>query len=198
MNNNILSKRVVVSIFTAIIIIMTIIPNLGYIYTPWVRITVIHVPVIVVSILYGKSLAIFMGIIFAVSSLLINTFNPNILSFLFSPFYKFGEIGGGMASLIICFIPRIIMAIVASILYRKNCKKVYLLFLGFISSLCNTFFVLLGIYIFYFDEFIKIKNIPKDGAYVTIALLLSINGILEAIVAGILVSMIIPKLKKFI
>lgn len=198
MNNKILSKRVVVSIFVAIIIIMTMIPNLGYIYTPWVRITIIHIPVILVSVLYGKSIAIFMGCIFAISSLLTNTFNPNILSFLFSPFYQLGEIGGGFASLIICFVPRIIMAFVASTLYIKNCKKVYLLFLGFISSLCNTFFVLLGIYIFYFDEFIKIRNIPKDGAYSAIALLLSINGVLEAIVAAILVSIIIPRLKKFI
>lgn len=198
MNNKILSKRVVVSIFVAIIIMMTMIPNLGYIYTPWVRITIIHIPVILVSVLYGKSIAIFMGCIFAISSLLTNTFNPNILSFLFSPFYQLGEIGGGFASLIICFVPRIIMAIVASTLYRKNCKKVYLLFLGFISSLCNTFFVLLGIYIFYFDEFIKIRNIPKDGAYSAIALLLSINGVLEAVVAAILVSIIIPRLKKFI
>lgn len=194
--NTKVKKRVIQTIAVALIAVMTIIPNFGYIPTPWVKITVIHVPVIVMSMMYGKRFAIFMGAVFATSSLLANTFNPNPLSFLFSPFYKIGEIGGGWESLVICYVPRILMALGAALIYKKNKSKVYLAITSGLVSYLNTIFVIIGIRLFYIDQFAQIKNISTEGALSVLASLLMINGTLEAIVAGILSVGIVPRLVK--
>lgn len=105
-------EMVLTALFTAIIIIMAFVPYLGYINLVVIKATLIHVPVIIGSIVLGPKKGGFLGFVFGCTSLINNTFNPSLLSFAFSPFYSVGEIGGNFFSVIICFVPRILVGVV--------------------------------------------------------------------------------------
>ncbi|MBE7011777.1 MAG: ECF transporter S component [Ruminococcaceae bacterium] len=110
MKNN-AKDLVILSLFTAIIALMTFTP-LGYI--PWiVKITLIQIPVIVGSVLLGPGKGAFLGFVFGLTSLINNTINPGATSFLFVPWYSLKpEVKTSWLSLIICFVPRILTGIV--------------------------------------------------------------------------------------
>ena len=119
-------EMVLTALFTAIIIIMAFVPYLGYINLVVIKATLIHVPVIIGSIVLGPKKGGFLGFVFGCTSLINNTFNPSLLSFAFSPFYSVGEIGGNFFSVIICFVPRILVGVVPYFVYvgiKKLCKK---------------------------------------------------------------------------
>ena len=86
------------------------------------RPTTIHIPVILGSILLGWKKGAALGGLFGLTSLLVNTFTPNPTSFVFSPFYSLGEIGGNGWSLVICFVPRILVGVAPYFVY-KGMKK---------------------------------------------------------------------------
>lgn len=186
------------TISIALIIIMTIVPNLGYIQTPWLKITLIHIPVILISMLFGVKMGIFMGALFGISSFISNTLNPSVLSFAFTPFYKLGDIGGGIYSLIICFIPRIFLGIFAGCISNKDMSRIKLFFTGFILTLFHTIAVLSLINIFYNHEYANVMKLASDGVLKALMIIVGVNGIPEAITAGILLTFMYKPLLKFV
>ncbi len=166
-------EMVLTALFTAIIIIMAFVPYLGYINLVVIKATLIHVPVIIGSIVLGPKKGGFLGFVFGCTSLINNTFNPSLLSFAFSPFYSVGEIGGNFFSVIICFVPRILVGVVPYFVYvgnKKLCKKkqprldctsdclvqVHLQYAVLVMKLN---------YICYQFEFASAKNISLDAVY---------------------------------
>ena len=69
-------------------------PILGYIPLGFTRATIIHIPVIIGSIILGPKYGAFLGFIFGLTSLVNNTFNPTVTSFVFTPFYSLGTYVG--------------------------------------------------------------------------------------------------------
>ena len=61
---------------------------------------------------------------FGLTSMINNTFNPNLTSFVFSPFYSLGNVHGNFKSLMICFVPRILIGVVAYYVYTGIVKLV--------------------------------------------------------------------------
>ena len=187
------------SLFTAIIIIMAMVPGLGYIPLGVIRATIIHVPVIIGALVLGPKKGAILGGIFGLTSLINNTFAPTVTSFVFSPFYTMGEIHGGVKSLIICFVPRILIGIVAYYVYKlvrkvmKNSKHSMVTALaisGVIGSLTNTLLVMNLIYLFFGESYAAVKEIAYEALYGTILTVIGTNGIPEAIVSAILVTAI--------
>ncbi|MSS64686.1 ECF transporter S component [Lachnospiraceae bacterium WCA-693-APC-MOT-I] len=187
------------SLFTAIIIIMAMVPGLGYIPLGVIRATIIHVPVIIGALVLGPKKGAILGGIFGLTSLINNTFAPTVTSFVFSPFYTMGEIHGGVKSLIICFVPRILIGIVAYYVYKlvrkvmKNSKHSMVTALaisGVIGSLTNTLLVMNLIYLFFGESYAAVKEIAYEALYGTILVVIGTNGIPEAIVSAILVTAI--------
>lgn len=99
------------ALFAALIILMAMVPFLGYIPLGFTRATIIHIPVILGALVLGPKKGAFLGLIFGLTSLINNTMNPTVTSFVFSPFYSLGEIQGGFASILICFVPRILTGV---------------------------------------------------------------------------------------
>ena len=97
---------------------MAFTPGLGYIPLGVTRATIIHLPVIIGAILLGPKKGAFLGGVFGLTSLINNTINPTITSFTFSPFYS----GGNLWSLVICFIPRILIGVVSYYVYKGLCR----------------------------------------------------------------------------
>lgn len=106
------------AIFGAIIVIMAFTPMLGYIPLGFTRATIIHIPVILGALALGPKRGAALGFLFGLTSFLNNTINPTVTSFVFTPFYRVGEYSGGPASLLICFVPRILTGVVPWYVYR--------------------------------------------------------------------------------
>ena len=91
MSNKKTFSMVLTALFAAIIVMMAFVPYVGYINLVVIKATLIHVPVIIGSIILGPKKGAFLGFIFGCTSLINNTFNPSLLSFAFSPFYRVGK-----------------------------------------------------------------------------------------------------------
>lgn len=183
-----------VALFGAIIIIMSATPFLGYIPLGFTRATIIHIPVIIGSLLLGPKKGGTLGFIFGMTSLINNTLNPTPTSFVFSPFYSFGEVSGGFGSLIICLVPRILVGVVPYYVYKlmKKCSKkdgvsaIGLTLAGISGALTNTLLVMNLIYVFFRSAYASANGVAEKTVYSFILSIIGINGVPEAIVAGIL------------
>ena len=107
-----------VALFGAIIVLLAFTPFLGYIPLGFTRATIIHIPVIIGSLLMGPKKGAVLGLVFGATSFINNTMNPTVTSFVFTPFYSLGEFSGGIGSLVICFIPRILVGVVPHYVYK--------------------------------------------------------------------------------
>lgn len=185
---------VLAAVFAAIIVILAFTP-LGYIPLGFMNATIIQVPVIIGAIILGPKYGGFLGMVFGLTSLWKNTYMPNPTSFVFSPFIKVGEYGGNFGSLIICMVPRILVGIVAYYVFRAVIKAlgsktgkrtIALAAAGVAGSLTNTLLVMNLIYFLFGKEYGQAAKGLTDGIYSVILGIICINGIPEAIVAGIL------------
>ena len=182
--------------FSAIIIVMALVPSLGYIPLGVTRATIIHIPVIIGSIMLGPKKGAFLGGLFGLTSLLANTFSPTVTSFVFSPFYSIGDAHGNGWSLVICFLPRILTGIVPFYVFRgirtlmmkgyKNAETLPLVAAGLAGSLTNTLLVMNMIFLFFHDSYAGARGVASEALYGVILGVIGVNGIPEAIVAAIL------------
>ena len=187
-----------VALFAALIVLMSFTPFLGYIPLGFTRATIIHIPVIIGSLLLGPKKGAGLGFVFGLTSFINNTINPTVTSFVFTPFYSLGEFSGGIGSLIICFIPRILVGVVPFYVYhwvRKIQKKnevstVGLILAGISGALMNTLLVMNLIFVFFRDAYAAANGVAANAVYVFILSVIGINGVPEAIVAGILTVLI--------
>jgi len=195
--NNKTQRLTILAVFTAIILILGIPGNpLGFIPLPFVRATTIHIPVIIGALILGPKYGAALGFMFGLVSLTNNTFNPTVTSFVFSPFYNLpGEESGSLLSLIVVFVPRILVGIIPWFVY-VGLKKILpswlamfnWAFSGIIGSMTNTLLVMHFIFIFFGEDWNSVRAEPAEVVYAAILSIIAVNGVLEAIVAGILVA----------
>lgn len=188
-----------VALFAALIILLAFTPFLGYIPLGFTRATIIHIPVIIGCLMLGPKKGAVLGLIFGLTSFINNTVNPTATSFVFSPFYELGEIRGGLGSVIICFLPRILTGVVPYYVYRgirrifhksSASETIALALAGVSGALTNTLLVMNLIFVFFRDAYASANNVAAEAVYAFILSVIGINGIPEAIVAGILVTLI--------
>lgn len=182
---------VMTAAITAIIIIMAFVPFLGYIPLGFMNATIIHIPVIIGAILLGPKAGAYLGLVFGLTSLWKNTFMPNPTSFVFSPFVTIGGYSGNFKSLIICLVPRILIGLVAYLVYRAvssdgKRQNLALICAGVAGSMTNTLLVMNMIYFFFGKSYAAASSAVLDGFYKVIMGVICMQGVPEAIVAGIL------------
>ena len=196
---------VTTAMFVAIILAMSFVPYLGYIPLGFMNATIIHIPVIIGAILLGPARGAFLGGIFGLTSMINNTFNPNLTSFVFSPFYSLGNVHGNFKSLMICFVPasapaptcapgwRINVWLVKLVKKKKNDGKgsaAALAAAGAAGALTNTLLVMNGIYFLFGSSYANAKGIATDALYGVILGVIGTQGVPEAIVAAVLTAAI--------
>lgn len=186
---------VLAAAFAAIIIMMAFLPFIGYIPLGVINVTIIHIPVIIGSIVLGPKYGAALGFVFGMTSLIHNTISPLATSFVFTPFYSVGGVGGNFWSLVICFVPRILVGILPYFVYigiMKLSKKqtISLAVAGVLGSLTNTVLVMNMIYVFFGEEYAKASNHAMSVLYTVILGIIATNGIPEAIGAAILTAAI--------
>lgn len=188
-----------IALFAAIIVIMAFTPFLGFIPLGFTRATIIHIPVIIGSILFGPVQGAVLGFVFGLTSFVNATLNPTVTSFVFTPFYSVGDIHGGFGSLIICFVPRILVGVVPYYVYRlfdkigNDYPKKQTLALGMAGltgSLTNTLLVMNLIYVLFGESYAAVQNVSVKSLYGVILSVILVNGIPEAIVAVCVVTLV--------
>lgn len=184
------------ALLTAIMVVMAMIPFLGYIpITPTIRATTIHIPVIIGAILVGPKAGAFLGFVFGLTSLVTNTINGGITAFVFTPFYQLGDTHGNFWSLVICFVPRILIGVVAGLLFQwiqkwDRTKVLACVISGIAGSMVNTILVMFGIYIFFGQQYAAAKEIAFDTLLTVIGGVIALNGVIEAVVAALIATFV--------
>lgn len=154
--------------------------------------TLSHLPVIITAIVLGTGAGAAMGFFFGLFSFIVWTFTPPspIIAFVFTPFYSLGEVNGNIWSLVICFVPRILVGVVAgtsfrllSRLFRENVFAYTIS--GVLASLTNTLLVLAGIYLFFGRVYASTIGYGFELLLGIIGMTILTSGIPEAIIGGI-------------
>ncbi|MGI6751033.1 MAG: ECF transporter S component [Anaerovoracaceae bacterium] len=164
--------------------------------------TLAAVPVIITAIVMGPGAGALMGFAAGTFSFIVWTFMPpSPLAFVFTPFYSIGDISGNYWSLVICFVPRILIGFVAGITYRLfsrilKSKALPYLLSGSLGSLTNTFGVLGGIYLFFGRDYAAFLDKAYEYLLGFLGMIVLTNGIPEAIIGAIAAAAICPPLQK--
>ncbi len=192
------TKRLTLTaIFLAIIIVFSFTP-LGFINLGFIKATLVHIPVIIGGIVLGPRIGAFLGLSFGLLSMTINTITPSALSFAFSPFIPvLGTNNGSLWAIVIALIPRILTGVVPYFIYKwlkstnKVPDKLSLFLSGVAASMVNTLLVMNLIYLVFQDAYSQLKGVAiGSGLYKAVLSVIFINGVPEALIAGIAVSAI--------
>ncbi|MBM7642010.1 ECF transporter S component [Streptococcus loxodontisalivarius] len=182
------SKVAVISIFFAVMLVVHLLSSVIFNVLPLpIKPTLLSIPVIVASIIYGPRIGATLGFLMGMISLITNTVVLLPTSYLFSPFVE----NGNFYSLIIALVPRILIGVTPYYVYKlfQKVDKLGLILAGAIGSLTNTIFVLGGIFILF-------SSVYNGNIQALLAIVLGTNSIAEMIIAAILTLIIVPRLKK--
>ena len=196
----------ILAMFTGIIFLLTFTP-LGLIDLPVIKATILHVPVIIGSVLFGPKKGAVLGFLFGLCSFVSNTFTPTALSFAFSPLIPApGTDNGSLWALVVCFIPRILVGILPWFVFqllrlpfkKENMKlrTIQLVITGAVGAFINTFFVMGLIYVVFRDAYAAMKGVTADAVLGLILGVVATNGVPEAIAAAVLVGAVCLPMQK--
>ena len=167
--------------------------------------TLSHVPVIITALILGTKAGTLMGFAFGMCSFIYWTFvAPGAFSFLYTPFYTLGEYSGNFGSLLICFVPRILIGVVTALTMKGLTKLFKNEFVaapiaGVAGTLTNTLLVLGGIYIFFGTEYYSMAVADSSQTLLDfLGMVILTNGLPEAAIGGIAASAIGIPVKKAI
>lgn len=186
-----LRRMVQIALLAAIMMVMSATP-LGYIPLPFMKATIMHIPVIVGACLLGPRVGAGLGALFGLTSIVMATISPNITSFVFTPFYSFNEqFHGSIWSIVVAMLPRILIGVVSGYVFifiKKIVSNdtVSLMAAGVAGSLTNTIGVMGLIYILFGEQYAIAGGKDPQLLLGVIIGVIGTNGIMEAIIAAIL------------
>lgn len=203
MTNSNIKRFTYLALFISIELVITMVPFLGFIPLGIINVTTLHIPVILCAILLGKKEGAILGFLFGFMSMIKNTSAPSATSFIFSPFIEIGGISGGWQSLLICFIPRMMIGYASGALFEilQNTKlneNMKVASSAIVGSLCNTLLVMGGIYIFFGKAYAEVMNISYQSLVGFIMGVITTNGIAEAIAAALLCMAVYKTAKRIV
>ena len=173
-------KMTVIGVLSAISIMMSMLPFIGYIPIGPTKATIMHIPVIIGAIIEGPVVGATIGLIFGLTSLWNAMTQPTITSIFF-------------LNPLVSILPRVLIGVVSYYVYQgiyKISKKVYAagFMAGLIGSLANTVGVLGMIYVLYADKYMERIGQAGADAGKWLFTLAATNGVPEALVAALIVS----------
>ena len=173
-------KMTVIGVLSAISIMMSMLPFIGYIPIGPTKATIMHIPVIIGAIIEGPVVGATIGLIFGLTSLWNAMTQPTITSIFF-------------LNPLVSILPRVLIGVVAYYVYQgiyKISKKVYAagFMAGLVGSLANTVGVLGMIYVLYADKYMERIGQAGANAGKWLFTLAATNGVPEALVAALIVS----------
>ena len=199
MNNKTL-KLTVYALFLAIMLVMGLVPFLGFIPLPFASIVIIQVPVILASYFLGYKGGMFFGLVFGITSIINCFIQPDVFAAIIMNAGGIKTIG----LMIICLvIPRVLIGLTTratyDLIYRFD--KTRLLSMGlsaFIGTLTNTVFFLGAFYLFAREACMTGFGAATEKALFDMMLgVVTFNGVIEAVTSVVLCTAIGQALYRF-
>ncbi|MFL2099879.1 ECF transporter S component [Desemzia sp. FAM 23991] len=189
-SNNKAYRTAILGIFTAIILLQSFVPFLGYIPIPPLNPTIIHITVIVASLVLGTKEGMIVGGVWGIIRLVRAFAAPQTP---LDPLI--------FTNPLISVLPRILVGLVAGLVFYTFRKKTKNQTFGMalaavLASLTNTILVLGFIYLFYKDDYATAINVDSSNLMYVLGGVVLTNGIAEALAAGILGPIIAKPLLK--
>ena len=183
-NRERLIRITTLGILMALIILMTFIPNIGYIQTGLFSITTIHIPVIIGAALLGPLGGLVMGATWGITSYFYALSLGTIEAMIF-------------LNPMVSIVPRILVGLIVSysaILLEKWVKKAPLRYslIAIIGTLSNTVLVLSAIFLFASAGLVSFNQAVST----IFTIVISTNGLLELFSAAILVPAVIQAIRR--
>lgn len=186
MKNNRSNHIATVAMFFAAMLVIHLLTSVLFNVLPFpIKPTIVHIPVIIASIIYGPRIGATLGAFMGIISVVTNTFVLLPSSYLFSPFVE----NGNLYSLIIAMIPRILIGITPYYVYKFVKNKPGLILAGAIGSMTNTVFVLGGIFILF-------STVYNGNLQAMLATILGTNALAEMVISSALTVAIVPMMEK--
>ncbi|KAB7668868.1 ECF transporter S component [Bacillus sp. B1-b2] len=183
-------RLALLGMLTAIIIIQTFIPFLGYIPIGLLSITIIQITVIIAAIVLGpRDGAIIGGVWGMITFIRAFTFPTSALAPII------------FTNPLISVFPRVMIGIVAGLLFYKVLRNkvsdtVAMSISGVLGSLTNTILVLGFVYLFVREPYANFININVEELLPALLAIVGTNGVPEAILSGIITPIIAKPLMK--
>ena len=178
-----------IAIFFAVMLVIHFLSSLLFNLFPFpIKPTIVHIPVIIAGIVLGKEKGAGIGLVFGLSSLIMNTIQPTVTSFVFSPF-----ISGSILSAVIAIVPRVLIGYVAGLIYEllKGKNETIAMIVGsFLGAMTNTILVLGGIYVIFGSQYASAIGQDFSALLPYLLGIITTNGIVEAIVGTIIAVMV--------
>lgn len=181
-------ELVMTGLLFAIIVVMTVIPNVGFINIGLVSITLLHIPTIIGGITVRKRYALILGAAFGIGSFI-------------QAFYYLGG-NAPFTNPLVSVLPRVLLPLFASFLYRAFAPRMKeglaLPLTFFLSTLFHTVLVLSLYYVcgatgFYFYA---ATNAFTTSFLTVVMTILSLNTLVEALAATVIGSLIVFAIEK--
>ncbi len=176
MKNNKVYEISVISVFTAMIVVMALVPMLGFIQIFAISLTLIHIPVLIGGIFGGRKAAIYLGAVFGIMSLIIAFMRPaNPVDMLFQ-------------NPLISVLPRVLFGYFLYEIYllaRRWIKNPFVAITTsmVVSTIVHTILVLIPLYLIGEETLVSLGVTASILPFIW-GVLIS-NGFLEAILAGL-------------
>lgn len=183
------------SFLIALEIILTISP-LGYIQLGFMTITLMHIPVLVGATVMGPFAGGLLGLVFGISSMIKSTYFGTPDAVIFSPFLT-----KSFKSVVLAVVPRVLFGIAAGFLFKILVKKgisysVSTAISVGIGTLLHTIMVLGLIQLLFAKQYAELIGVEVNALFKIFLSILSINGLVEALVAVLVCFKLVPVLIK--
>lgn len=172
------------ALLSAVIVLMALTP-LGYIRTPALSITLLTIPVAVGAIILGPKGGAVLGTVFGATSFAQALTGAGMTAILFQM--------NPLGVLFLCFVPRILegffCGLLFSLLSKPKAKKSAYYIAGFTCPVLNTLlFMTLLISLFYQTDYIQklCTTLGAANPLAFVAALVGAQGLLEAVLCGLL------------
>lgn len=196
MKNKKIFKQTLFAMLLAIEVLLMFTP-LGYVPIGVLRITTMHIPVLVGAMCLGIKGGALLGLSFGISSIIYNTLVPTVTSFVFSPFVSVGQIHGNGLSLVVAIVPRVLLGVIAALIYKrlKN-KSIAVIVSSGIATFIHTILVLFLIYICFGQPYAYSRGIEYQTLFSVFLTTVFSNGILEIVIAVIINTIVMKLINK--
>jgi len=179
-------------LLTGLMLVMSFTP-LGYIPLGFMNATTMHIPVILGACLFGPAMGAVLGGLFGITSVIRATLTPTLTSFVFTPFYSLSpQFHGSWKSLIVAIVPRILIGVIAGLVYQALSRMVKqnaaaFVAAGVFGSITNTIGVMGLIYLLFGEQYAAAAGQSYDLLFGIIMGVVGTQGVPEAIIAAVLV-----------
>lgn len=180
-------KLTVVGMLSGICVFMGL-SGIGFIPLPFMKATIMHIPVIIGAIIEGPIVGACVGLVFGLFSMYQNATAPTLLSPIFM-------------NPIVAIIPRVLIGIISYYAYKVTVdkfKKPQIAYgiSAFLGTLTNTAGVLGLTYILFANQYAALKDVSSTAVGGILAGVAVSNGIPEALISIVIVVPVITGLFK--